>query len=469
MNQRHLSVFCGLLLVSITGFPVGAHPNVLFLAIDDLNDWTGALGGHPQAVSPNLDRLASEGVLFTNAHCDAPACNPSRAALMTGIRPSTSGVYHNSEPWRESPILAEAHTIPQWFRANGYSVRASGKIFHGRFPDPPSWDEYWPSQQKNKPTDPKPDDLPVNGIPRTSHFDWGPHAEGREEMGDWQVAEWVAARLGEASDRPFFLACGFFRPHLPWFAPQEYFDQFPLDEIRLPETLGGDLDDIPAAGIAMAKPEGDHAKVVRHDQWKLAVQGYLASIRFVDDCVGHVMDALDRGPHADDTIVVLWSDHGWHLGEKEHWRKFALWEEATRVQMIWRVPGVTSAGTRCEEPVNLLDIYPTLLDLAGLPANPAVEGLSLRPQLLDTAAPRARPALTTHGFGNHAIRDRHWRYIRYDDGSEELYDHRNDPREHVNLAGDASSDDEKERLSACLPENNADPVLSRARKTRKNR
>lgn len=431
-------------------------PNVLFMAIDDLNDWTGALGGHPQSTTPNLDRLAESGMLFTNAHCPAPACNPSRAAMMTGIRPSTSGIYHNPQPWRDSPVLAEAKTIPQWFRDNGYSVFGSGKIYHGSFPDPPSWDYYWPSQTKNKPGDPSPKNRPVNGIPKTSHFDWGSHPEGDEEMGDWQVAEWISGQLAKKHEKPFFMACGFYRPHLPWYAPEKYFEQFPIDEIVLPEVIEDDLSDVPPLGVKMAKPDGDHRKVTQHDQWKQAVQGYLASIAFVDTCVGKVLDALESSEHAENTIVVLWSDHGWHLGEKEHWRKFALWDEATRVQMMWRVPGVTDAGSRTNAAVNLLDIYPTLTELCGLPTNPANEGASLKPLLENAETEWNEPTLTTHGRKNHALRDQRWRYIRYSDGTEELYDHDNDPLEHTNLAAtpDQMTDDQKlalKTLSAALP------------------
>ncbi|MBN1342530.1 MAG: sulfatase, partial [Phycisphaerae bacterium] len=299
--------------------------NVLFIAIDDLNDWTGALGGHPDVKTPNMDRLAARGVLFTSAHCAAPACNPSRAALMTGIRPSTSGVYHNPNPWRQSPVLQNAVTIPQHFMAGGYRAIGSGKIYHGGFPDPPSWQEYWPSQTQNKPADPVPDNRPLNGIPRTAHFDWGPVDVRDEKMGDSQVADWVIGQMNKPQDKPLFLACGFFRPHLPWYVPKKYFDMYPPEKITLPNVKDDDLDDVPPMGRAMAKPEGDHKKVIEHKQWRKAVQGYLASISFVDTCVGRVIDALEKSPIKDNTVIVLWSDHGWHLGEKLHWRKFALW------------------------------------------------------------------------------------------------------------------------------------------------
>lgn len=430
------------------------RPNVLFIAIDDLNDWIGALGGNGQTLTPNFDRLAARAVLFTNAHCAAPACNPSRAALMTGIRPSTSGVYHNPQPWRESTVLKNAPTIPQHFMANGYTAVGSGKIYHGSFPDPASWQEYWPSQTKNKPNDPAPAHRPVNGIPKTAHFDWGAVQMPNEKMGDWQVTDWVNGRLKQAHDQPFFIACGFYRPHLPWYVPQEYFAKFPLGSVKIPEVPDGDLEDVPDAGRRMAKPNGDHAKVVNYHQWQKAVQGYLASVNFVDACLGRVLDALDASTHKNNTIVVLWSDHGWHLGEKKHWRKFSLWEEATQVVMMWSVPGLTKEGGRCDAPVNLLDIYPTLIELCELPANDRLEGISLLPLLNDPAAEWNRPALTTHGRNNHAIRSDRYRYIRYADGGEELYDHEADEMEWTNLAAKPEYETVKSDLARWLPKVN---------------
>ena len=381
--------------------------NVLFIAIDDLNDWIGCLAGHPDVRTPHIDRLAGRGVLFTRAYCAAPACNPSRAALMTGILPSTSGVYTNGQPWRKSPVLADAVTLPQHLGAAGYKAIGSGKIYHGRFPDPPSWEKYWPSQTQNKPPDPMPPKRPVNGIPKTAHFDWGPVDVPVEKMGDWQVADWIAGQLNAEHDRPFFLACGLFRPHLPWYVPRKYFDMYPLDRITLPNVKQDDLDDVPEPGRKMARPQGDHAKVTKHNQWRQAVQGYLASISFVDACVGRVLDALDKSRYRENTVVVLWSDHGWHLGEKLHWRKFALWEEATHNVMAFIVPGLTAPGGRCQAPVNLVDIYPTLIELCGVPERKELEGLSLVPLLRDPTMGRKRPALTTHGRNNHSIRTRH--------------------------------------------------------------
>ncbi|MCO6456410.1 MAG: sulfatase [Pirellulaceae bacterium] len=434
------------------------RPNVLFIAVDDLNDWIGPLGGHPQSTTPNISRLCERGMLFTRAYCAAPACNPSRAALMTGIRPSTSGVYHNPDPWRQA--LPKAVTLPQHFMQHGYTALGSGKIYHGSFPDPASWDTYFPSKTRQTPGDPMPANRPLNGIPQTAHFDWGPVEADDAQMGDAQVADWVIEQLGRSHDKPFFLACGMFRPHLPWYVPQKYFDQFPLDEIQLPKVLEDDLADVPPAGVKIARPDGDHAKVLRHQQWKRAVQGYLASIAFMDGQIGRVLDALDRGPHKDNTIVVFWTDHGWHLGEKQHWRKFALWEEATRTPLAIVAPGV-KPGTRCDRPVNLLDIYPTLLELCGLPARQELEGVSLAALLSDPQRSWERPSLTTHGRGNHALRSERYRYIRYADGSEELYDHDADPLEWKNLAGDPRLANIKRQLAEWLPKEDA-PETKRA-------
>jgi len=434
------------------------HPNVLFIAIDDLNDWIGCLGGHPDVKTPNLDRLAERGGLFTNAHCSAPACNPSRASLMTGILPSTSGVYHNPNPWRQSPVLRDAVTIPQHFMANGYSAVGGGKIYHGGFPDPPSWQDYFPSQQNNKPDDPMPANPPLNGIPNTGHFDWGPVDVPDEEMGDRQVAAWATEQLGKKHDKPFFIACGFFRPHLPWYVPTKYFDMYPEDQVTLPNVNDNDLDDVPLIGRKMAKPEGDHKKVIEHKQWRKAVQAYLASISFTDTCVGRVIDALDNSNYADNTVVILWSDHGWHLGEKLHWRKFSLWEEATHNVLMVVAPGVTEPGQHCSRPVSMLDIYPTLIDLCGLSDKSGLEGRSLLPLLKDPEAKWDRPALTTHGRTNHSLRSERFRYIRYSDGTEELYDHRNDAMEWNNLATDPEYDEIKNQFAKWLPKTNAPEV-----------
>lgn len=447
----HRVMVAGLIAGAVFASPLwgqATRPNVLFIAVDDLNDWIGCLGGHPDAKTPNLDRLAARGVNFTRAYCAAPACNPSRAALLTGRRPSTSGVYHNNQPWR--PVMRDVVTMPQYFMRHGYRVVGGGKIFHNSFNDPPSWEVWQPAGRF-----PEPSRVPYNGIPNSAHFDWGPVAEDDSAMGDHVTVDWAIAELSKPHDKPLFLACGLIRPHLPWYVPQKYFDLFPLAKVTLPTILDTDLDDVPPAGVRMAKPEGDHAKVIAHNQYRQAVQGYLASIAYADMEIGRLLDALDRSPLAGNTIVVLWGDHGWHLGEKHHWRKFALWEEATRVPLMIVAPGLTKPGSVSGRTVNLMDLYPTLADLCGLPIDPAWEGRSLRPLLAQPDAPWDYPSVTTHGRNNHAVRSERWRYIRYADGSEELYDHDADPLEWKNLAGDAQLAGVKQALARWLPTVNA--------------
>ena len=422
-------------------------PNVLFIAVDDLNDWINVMGGSPTPIkTPNFDRLAARGMLFTNAHCAAPACNPSRTSLMTGLRPSSTGIYHNPMPWR--PVLPKAVTIPQHFMQHGYTALGAGKIFHGGFDDDASWNAYF-----KKGGDPQPKAKSVSGLNK-GHFDWGPVDAKDEEMNDYRVVSWCIEQLEKKRDKPLFLACGIYRPHLPWYVPQKYFDMYPLKDIKVPSVPKDDLNDVPPTGRRIARPEGDHAAVTKNDQWKHAVQGYLASITFADAQLGRLLDALDKSPAKDNTIIVLWGDHGWHLGEKEHWRKFALWEEAARVPMMIIAPGVTKAGSRCERPVNLIDIYPTLIELCGLDKRKELEGVSLMPLLKDVDANWDRPSLTTHGRNNHALRSERWRYIRYADGSEELYDHENDPQEWKNLAKDSQYAQVKADLAKWLPEKN---------------
>jgi len=452
-------VGAGAAAMALPRFAFGAGPdpqklNVLFIAVDDLNDWIGCLGGHPDAKTPSIDRLAKRGVLFTNAHCAAPLCNPSRAAIMTGIRPSTSGIYLNPQPWRKG-VLKDAVTLPQHFTANGYRSVGGGKIYHGRFPDPKSWQRYFPSQKRNKPPDPMPPGRPLNGIKNTRHFDWGPVDVKDEAMGDWKVADWASRELAGKHDQPFFLACGFFRPHLPWYVPKKYHEMFPPDKITLPKVKKNDLSDVPPIGRSFARPDGDHRKVIQSGNWRKAVSGYLASIAFVDTCVGKVLDALDRSPHAKNTVVVLWGDHGWHLGEKLHWRKFTLWEEATRCPLMIVAPGVTRPGGVCTRPVNLIDLYPTLVELCGLGPNAKLEGVSLAPLLKDPTAEWERPSLTTYKRNNHSLRSERWRYIRYSDGSEELYDHGSDKNEWTNVAKDPKHDALKKDFAKWLPKVNA--------------
>jgi len=426
-------------------------PDVLFIAIDDLNDWTSCLGGHPQASTPHLDRLVGRGTLFTNAQCAAPACNPSRAALMSGLRPFTTGVYENGQPYGQP--LKDALTLNRYLMKQGYAVLGGGKIYHGDggLPDErkTDWHEYF-----NRGDDPHPPVKSVSGL-NMSHFDWGPLDAADEDMGDYRLVTWAAEQLQKKHDQPLFLAVGFVKPHLPWYVPRKYFEMFPLDAIQLPVVKEDDLNDIPPAGVRMARPEGDHAAVLSHHQWKQAVQGYLATIKFLDGQIGRLVDAVDKSGRSENLVIVLWSDHGWHLGEKQHWRKFALWEEAARAPLAFIAPGVTQPNTHCAAAVDFMSIYPTVVDLMGLPVPEHIQGPTLRPLLVDPRAAWDRAALTTHGRGNHGVRDLDWRYIRYADGSEELYDHRSDPYEWTNLADRPEHAAVKQRLAAKLPADEA--------------
>ena len=260
------------------------RPNVLMIPVDDLNDWIGVLGGHPQTVTPHIDRLAGRGVLFRNAHCQAPACNPSRASLFSGIRPTTSAVYRNPDLWRDG--LPDAVTMPEYFRQAGYQVVGGGKTFHGSQNDKSVWDDYYDFEQRVLPPN-----RPVNGIPRAAHFDWSPVDAEDDETADTKLANWAADFLGKDHDKPFFLACGFFRPHLPWYAPQKYFDRFSPETTELPKVLPGDLDDVPPSAIRQLR---DHDNVTSTKQWNKAVASYLACIHYTDTNIGRVLDALEK-------------------------------------------------------------------------------------------------------------------------------------------------------------------------------
>ncbi|WP_395716991.1 sulfatase [Prosthecobacter sp.] len=442
-----------LVLLAIPVCAAGSKPDVLFIAVDDLNDWTSYLGGHPQTKTPNIDRLVARGTAFTNSHCAAPACNPSRAALMSGLRPWQTGIYTNGDP--AQGVLKDVITINRHFLANGYTTLGGGKIYHnfnaeGRADSWTKWAGLFPGIPEHEEN--------MTGLGR-GHFDWGPVNAKPSDMGDHKATDWAIDHLKNApTDKPLFLALGYIKPHLPWYVPKEYFDRFPLADIKLPVTKEHDLDDVPKAGVKMAGPEGDHAAVIKGDQWKKGVQAYLVTISFLDDQVGRLLDGLDQSPRKDKTIIVWWTDHGWHLGEKEHWRKFALWEEATRTSMAIVAPGVTKPGSKTAAPVDYTNIYPTICELTGLPVPEHVKGASLMPLLKDPTAKWEGVAVCTHGKGNHAVRDAQWRYIRYADGSEELYDHSKDPYEWTNLAGEAGMSDIKSKLGAALPKEEVKPT-----------
>lgn len=457
--SKWFSILFLLLCIQQASAQTNKKYNVLFIAVDDLNDWVGPLNGYKGVITPNVDRLAKQGMNFTRAYCPAPVCNPSRAALLTGIRPSTSGVYQNWHPWRRA--LPNAVTLPQYFMANGYEVVGISKIFHDAYNDSASWDKYYPQLRQLTP-----EKTPVNGF---GNFDWGPLQANDEDMADYKHVQHGIDFLNEKHDKPFFLAVGIKRPHLSWWVPQKYFDLYPLSTIVTPKVIANDLSDIPAIGVSMAKriPEGqqnaatrnmeDHKFIIENDQWKQAIQGYLASITFADAMFGRLLDAFNKSPYKQNTIIVFFGDHGWHLGEKEHWRKFALWEEATRVPFIIVAPGISKPNSVCERTVNLVDIYPTLISLCNLPVKDGLEAIDIVPLLKNPKLPWDHPSITTYGKGNHAVRTERWRYIQYNDKTEELYDHDVDPNEWKNLALDPKYAETKKKLASWLPKINAEP------------
>jgi len=438
-------------------------PNVLMIAIDDLNDWVGCLGGHPQVKTPAIDALAARGVLFANAHCQAPLCNPSRASLLTGLRPSTTGIYALRPGIREVPALRDCVTLPQHFKSAGYFTFLCGKIFHDgslAVADRDETADVW----RDGPGMPKPAEKFVHPPQDHPLMDWGPFPEEDRQQADWKIADMAIDALNQApGDRPFFGAVGFRLPHVPCYASQKWFDLYPLAGLQLPAVRDDDRSDVPdfAWYLHWDLPEPRLSWIRSAGQWAPLVRAYLASISFVDSQIARVLAALRASGHADDTIVVLWSDHGFHLGEKQITGKNTLWERSTRVPLIVAGPGV-SPGGRCDQPVELLDIYPTLVEHCGLPPRGGLEGHSLVPQLVDPRQPRLWPAITTHNRFNHAVRSEHHRYIRYADGSEEFYDLQADPHEWSNLAGDPA---QRENLAAhrhWLPAINAEPVAGSA-------
>jgi arylsulfatase A-like enzyme len=459
MKRYLLVVLISLTLAIAVSTQARENPNVLFIAIDDLNHWVGHLGRNRQTKTPNIDRLAAEGVAFSRAYCTAPACNPSRASLMSGLRPSTTGCYLNTQNWRGG--IDEERLLNTLFARAGYRVYGAGKIYHGAGDRGGTWHDYFVGHGETR----RHPDAENDGVGGIRFY---PVGEQDEEMPDYKVVSYGLEKLKETSERPFFLAIGLVKPHLPFSVPKKWYDKFPLESIELPPHREDDLSDVPRAGVRMAKPTGDHAKIVKSGRWKEAVRAYLAAIAFCDSQIGRLLDGLNNSPHRDNTIVVLWSDHGWSLGEKSHWRKFALWEEPTRTVFIWKVPGVTTPGGVCERPVDYTCVYPTLCELTGLPLPELLDGRSIMPLLRNPQAEWQLPAITTHGLNNHAVRDEGWRYIRYADGSEELYDTTADPLEHTNLASRPEFAARKAALSKFLPRENAMNLPSRreARRTK---
>jgi arylsulfatase A-like enzyme len=428
------------------------RPNVLFIVLDDENGFALRSDLAPQPVSPNLDRFAKRGVTFIHAQCAAPVCNPSRTAFLSGLRPSSTGIYDNSQDaMPKDHVLASVPALPVYFRDHGYLSAGGGKIFGSSFGSLVKnhvWDVTPDNRRKGRSEDARPpkDQIPLSGL--GGKHDWGPFPDSRESMADWQLAGWAAGFLGQPQSKPFFLACGIVKPHTPWYVPKEYFDLFPPDKITIADLAADENAGLPEASRATPKEiKQETATVARR---KELVAAYLAASRYADDCVGRILDALDEGPHRENTIVVIFGDNGYQFGEKHTWSKGQLWEGSANIPLVIAGPGIPR-GEKCSRPVGLIDLYPTLLDLSGLPPRPDVDGVSIVPLLKNPSAPWNRPALTTAGFKNHALRTERWSYIRYADGSEELYDHEADPLERKNVASLPESAAIKAGLQKWLP------------------
>lgn len=441
---------------------VADPPNILFIAVDDLNDFVACMGGHPDAVSPNIDRLARRGTLFTNAHAAAPICGPSRAALMIGQHPATTGIYgqiNDKDLQRFIKQRGRTALMSTWFADHGYHTMSVGKIYHqgggagafeedgGRMggvgPKPARRMNYDPAWFADK-----------RGSTQT---DWGAFPDRDDAMPDYKSADWAIQRLQRQYDKPFFLAVGIQRPHVPWHVPRKWFDQFKRDQLATPPYKPGDLDDVPPTGIAVneAPMMPDTEWAIANDHWRAMIQAYLACVMFADAQIGRVLDALDKSPYAGNTIIVLWGDHGYHLGEKNLFSKQTLWERSSRTPLIIAGPNLP-AGQRVAQPVSLVDLYPTLLEMTSLPAPPqTLEGHSLTPLLRDPSSSWPHLAMINYGWKNTALRDARYRYIEYEDGSAELYDHQTDPNEWHNRATDPEDAPVIARFKSHLPAHHA--------------
>lgn len=472
----HISAF-----ILISSAAANSKPNILFIAIDDLNDWIGCLDGHPQVKTPHMDSLAKRGVLFTEAHCPAPVCGPSRAAIMSGMRAWNTGVYSNNANYPKR--LPDVEAMPQYLKRHGYTTIGAGKLFHGdhNFPEG-SFDRYAPSSSHPWPKEAilssrqtpvyewnfkgKVITFPRNGMPAdriwkdTHTFDWGPMDLPDHEFRDAKDVAWTIGEIERGLGEPYFLGFGFHLPHQPLHAPKRFHDMYPLDEVELPPHMEGDLDDLSRSGRDYAlipTTSGEHRSVVKYGQWENAVSSYLATVTFVDEMLGKLLHSLESSGQADNTWILLWSDHGWHLGEKEHWGKATGWYRATRVPLIVvppekGAPEGFAPGSVCDQPVNLIDLYPTLIDIGKLPENAQLDGQSLIPLVANPKADWSDHTVTTFGRGNHSITGKRWRYIQYFDGSAELYDRERDPNEWNNLIDDPEHADIVAAMKKKIPE-----------------
>ncbi len=437
------------------------------IIIDDAAPSLHNVGQKSPLNTPNLQRIGSRGTWFSQGYCNAPCCNPSRNALLSGVHASRSGVYYNSQKYPETWIR-HAETVPARFKRAGYLTAGYGKVAHTMKDSMPDYTEgYVRPHNSTEHVTHRDSDLRQHIIPGTlresvgKNFTWGilPDDWDRDDpqkfQQDTEQANRAIKLLKKEHDRPFFLACGFWRPHVTWEVPQRYYDLHSIHEIDVPPGYHPfDLEDLPKPGRWMAKPDSAHANILKSGLWRRCLQGYYASMSYIDEQIGRVLDALETSPYADNTIVVFLSDNGMHLGEKHHWLKYTLWEQATGVFLSIRVPGYPNQ--HLDTPTSLIDIYPTLLTLCGLePPEHQLDGVDLTPVLAGERTDRGRPVLSTWGRGCHAVRNHRYRYIRYRNGDEELYDHSADPHEWKNLASQPKYSSVKAQLAEYLPKSDA--------------
>ena len=451
-------------LLSLTS--LAKRPNILFIAIDDQNDWIGCMNGHPDSITPHIDALAKSGTLFTNAHCQSPLCNPSRASLMLGLRPDHTGIYGLS-PWFRNVEKYKNHVpLQKHLAAHGYHTASAGKIYHGGYGRKKS-DSEWHELGPGATGAPFPKQRLVKDTPQPHKLvDWGVFPHKDEDKGDHKIASWTVDFLkrqaGEKQTKPFFCATGFFLPHVPCFTTQKWYDMH--KNSRLPKIHPTDRDDTPRFSwyLHWKLPEVRLQFLQEKNEWHNLTRSYLACTTFVDHQIGRIMTTLKETGLDKNTIIILWSDHGWHIGEKQITGKNTLWDDSTRVPLIFAGPGI-KPDQIVKEPAELLDIYPTLVDLLDLkkPAH-KLQGHTLIPQLNNPETERKHPAITTHGAHNHGVRTRDWRYIRYADGSEELYYHPDDPHEWRNLLAKnpiaPAHRTHADRLAKHLPTDNVPPA-----------
>ncbi len=438
---------------------LGETPNFLFIIVDDLNDMLSVLDSQQglQARTPNLERLAARGMVFRRAFANSSLCNPSRFSMLTARLASQTGVYTNLSD--SLALESPPENIMTYLRKYSYRTIGIGKIFHGKQNQISAWDEYY--------------DYPLkanleNYASKEWPLAWAMVDTDNYDDRDEQATEQAIKLLEKDFGSPTFLALGFHSPHLPWLYLPEDLEKYPYPQIEIPPQPEYDLDDLPKAGRDFAMKSNSqcpdshyHEKIIAAGEWKHAIQAYLIEISHLDSLLGKVLDALEQGPNNDDTIIFFLSDHGYHIGEKQHWNKHALWSKTTHIPLIISVPsalhihGLSDKAQFCDRTVSLVDIFPTIVELSAIRKRSYEAGHSLVPLLRNPKAYWPYPVTITMGYKNHSILTERWRYIRYKDGSEELYDERFDPNNFYNLIQLSSLRELISNLKTLIPKTNA--------------